>query len=109
MLNMNASLTLKSNGFHITSMLRPSLELSFLDSGAAAVIEDNAFGNVVGGKLWGKMDMAVPDFPEGAFRLMLKAHFDLFSESKPTRRASENSSEKTFHFIFRYSVSRSDL
>ena len=83
MLDMNSGLALKPNAFHITSMNKPALALTFLDGGVSATIEDNAFGNVVGGKLWGRMDMNVPDFPEGAFRLMLKAHFDIFSESKP--------------------------
>lgn len=53
----------------------------------ALVIEDNVFGNVAGGSLWGALDIALPDFPEGAFRLLLKAHFDIFSTSKRIERA----------------------
>lgn len=82
MLDMNSGLLIRSNAFHLTSQNKPSLALTFLDSGVSAVLEDNAFGNVVGGKLWGKLDITVPDFPEGVFRLMLKAHFDVFSPSK---------------------------
>ena len=84
MLDMNSALVLKANAFHITSQNKPELALTFEDGGAGVQMEDNAFGNVVGGKLWGKLEITVPDFPEGVFRLMLKAHFDVFSESTNT-------------------------
>ena len=54
-----------------------TLILSRGDDERSGVIEDDAFGNVAGGKLWGELQVALWAFPEGAFRLMLKQGYDL--------------------------------
>ena len=51
------------------------------------IFESNCFGNVDGGQLWDVLDIATNGFgehvfPEGAFRLLLKAHFNKGHKSK---------------------------
>jgi hypothetical protein len=72
-------LTIQSNGLHTKSVIMPNeLYLSSNNQqwGVTLKLEQNAFGNVDGGALWTTMDMPTTDFPEGAFRLLLKTHFD---------------------------------
>ena len=72
-------LVVKPNGFHTTSKKNPKvLDISSFYSGKVddLLLEENAFGNVDGGELWEVMNIATSDFPEDAFRLLLKAHFD---------------------------------
>ena len=69
-------LTFKSNAFHTTSPLHKTLELI---SSTDVIFEPNTFGNVDGGVLWDILDIGTSlgdGFPEDAFRLLLKAHFD---------------------------------
>ena len=69
----------KSNGFHIKSkrdgktlILYPSSN----EDGSYIRLEDNAFGNVDGGKLWDRLNLGKSDFSEKALRLAFKSHFD---------------------------------
>ena len=78
-------LILKSNAFHTTSSLQKTFELV---TSATVIYESNAFGNVDGGQLWDTLDIGASaygisnGFPEEAFRLLLKSHFDKGHESK---------------------------
>ena len=77
-------LTIKSNAFHTTSPLHKTLEMT---PSKNVIFESNCFGNVDGGQLWDVLDIATNGFgehvfPEDAFRLLLKAHFDKGHKSK---------------------------
>ena len=65
----------RENALAITSEHWPKFE--FYTYGTYVNIEDNAFGDVDGGELWGEIMAQLPDFPEGAFRIMLKSNLDL--------------------------------
>ena len=71
-LSGTSNLQVRSNGLHIKNggaMLFMNDWWSTFDS--------NAFGNVDGGELWGKLDITVGNnFPEDVFRLMLKTASD---------------------------------
>lgn len=59
------------------SMNEPELRLTSSPVvNAIQNIEDDAFGDVSGGKLWYRLHIALADFPEMAFRLMIKSAFD---------------------------------
>ena len=74
--NMSSNFHLGNNVFHLTAKTRPTLDLSLADNVGVSMVDENAFGNVDGGELWGRLNIALQDFPEGAFRLMIKSHFD---------------------------------
>eukprot|EP00095_Tigriopus_kingsejongensis_P000591 maker-scaffold95_size379157-snap-gene-0.24 protein:Tk00591 transcript:maker-scaffold95_size379157-snap-gene-0.24-mRNA-1 annotation:"hypothetical protein ASPNIDRAFT_182707" len=79
LMDMNAKIVLRSKGLHIRSENFPQLVFNSLPGGQGE-IEFDAFGDVSGGQLWGTLEGNFVDFPEGAFRLMLKSHFDRYSE-----------------------------
>jgi hypothetical protein len=72
------NLTIQSNGLHTKSAMPNSVFISSNNQqfGVTLKLEQNAFGNVDGGALWTMLFMPTTDFPEGAFRLLLKTHFD---------------------------------
>jgi hypothetical protein len=78
------AMTFRENAFFLTSAHMPSMDFYFYGDESDFVIEENAFGNVDGGELWGRLNLQIPDFPELAFRLMLKSHFDRGSQSEST-------------------------
>ncbi|XP_059087124.1 uncharacterized protein LOC131883628 [Tigriopus californicus] len=77
--DMNKDIALRSKALQITTTQLPHLFFTTLPDGQS-VIEDDAFGDVSGGELWGFLEGQFMDFPEGAFRLLLKSHFDKYSQ-----------------------------
>ena len=81
MSGMSGLLNIRSEAF-FTLAENPTLLLDAAEGPFDGVIEEDAFGNAKGGHLWGRLEIALWDFPELAFRLMLKAHFDLGRHGK---------------------------
>ncbi len=75
----SANLTVNTHGFYTTSPTPPNL---FLSGPNDLDLEEDAFGNIAGGKLWNSLAISTSDFPEDVFRLMLKTHFDKGHDSK---------------------------
>ena len=79
------NLTFTSNSLQITSAaIKKTCVVSTI---AEVIFETNAFGNVDGGQLWDVLDLAITNywtkgFPEEAFRLLLKSHFNKGHTSK---------------------------
>ena len=60
-----------------TTASNPQFELYFYGSNISTpMFADDAFGNVHGGQLWGRIVMGGKEFREKTFRLLLKAKFD---------------------------------
>ena len=79
----SADLVLQENALHIKAKARPELVFSAVNGTENnQVVEARAFGIGIGGEIFGRIVGAFPDFPELAFRLMLKSHFDKGTESK---------------------------
>ena len=79
------NLTFTSNSLQITSAaVKKTFELA---TSTEVIFETNAFGNVDGGQLWDVLDISITNywtkgFPEEAFRLLLKSHFNKGHKSK---------------------------
>merc|ERR1711973_212687 len=74
-----------TNSLRITSSaIKKTFELA---TSTEVIFETNAFGNVDGGQLWDILDISITNyrtkgFPEEAFRLLLKSHFNKGHKSK---------------------------
>ena len=72
---MGSNVSIQEDAFRISSRDGPTLR--YYGAGCSASdVAPNAFGNVEGGPLWGKISIDWCDFPELTFRLMLKTAFD---------------------------------
>ena len=82
------SMFFKTNSLYTSSIQDPAFEIYFYGPPVQedhVWFEDNAFGNVDGGQLWSSLAVALDEFREGTFRLMLKAKFDKSADGKVTR------------------------
>ena len=78
----SSSVVFHTNALYTTSA-EASLEAYFYGSDVSSpMFEDNAFGNVDGGRLWDKIVVPMAEFRESTFRLMLKAKFDKNADCK---------------------------
>ena len=73
--DMGPEVEINENAFRISTQSKPILRYNG-EGCSASMIAENAFGNVVGGQLWGSISIDWCDFPELTFRLMLKTAFD---------------------------------